>query len=68
MSDENRMPPEEPRQQPSGKKESNLTTGVILIAVGALFLLHNLEWLNLGRYWPLLLIVVGIGLLLKRNS
>jgi hypothetical protein len=67
MNDENRTPAEEGKP-PSGKRESNLTTGVVLIAVGALFLLHNLEWLNLGRYWPLLLIVAGVGLLLKRNA
>ena len=67
MNDESRTPAEETKPS-SGKKESNLTTGVILIAVGALFLLHNLDLMDLGRYWPLLLIVVGIGLLLKRGS
>jgi TM2 domain-containing membrane protein YozV len=40
--------------------------GVALAAMGALLLLNNLGWLNLGalvRYWPVVLIAAGIVLL-----
>lgn len=40
--------------------------GVTLIALGGALLLHNLGWLNLisfARFWPVLLIVVGLALL-----
>jgi len=44
---------------------------VILIVLGALFLLSNLGWIpRLGplfaQWWPLILIVVGVSLLLRR--
>jgi hypothetical protein len=44
---------------------------VILIVLGALFLLSNLGWLpRLGplfaQWWPLILIVVGVTMLVRR--
>ncbi|HEV2386981.1 MAG TPA: DUF5668 domain-containing protein [Candidatus Acidoferrales bacterium] len=42
---------------------------VVLIAVGVLFLMGNMGWLDadwLGRFWPVILIVIGVGLLVKR--
>ena len=49
-----------------------ITGALILIALGAAFLLNNLgiinvNWLSLWRYWPVLLIVVGLDLLLSRS-
>jgi len=41
---------------------------MILIALGALFLLNNFSWFpmyRIGRLWPLILI--GVGVLLFRN-
>ncbi len=41
---------------------------IILIALGALFLLNNFEWFSFGRvlrFWPLILI--GVGLMMFRN-
>jgi hypothetical protein len=45
---------------------------LILILLGTLFLLQNLGWLpNLGpllaRWWPLILIAVGVSMLLRRR-
>jgi hypothetical protein len=43
----------------------------ILIAVGALFLLHNLDILRIGqliRYWPVALIGLGVYMLYERLS
>jgi hypothetical protein len=40
--------------------------GITLVALGALLLFHNLGWLDLqrlSRYWPLLLIVLGLAFL-----
>jgi phage shock protein C len=43
--------------------------GLILVLVGGYFLLTNLgwfEWLDIGRLWPIILIVLGI-IVLKRK-
>ncbi|MFA5928147.1 MAG: PspC domain-containing protein [Candidatus Margulisiibacteriota bacterium] len=46
---------------------SNMLGGFILLAIGSLFLLGNfLPIFDLGRLWPLILIVIGIGLVAKR--
>lgn len=40
--------------------------GITLVVLGALLLFHNLGWLDLhrlSRYWPLLLIVLGLTFL-----
>ena len=41
-----------------------LVAGLILIAIGLLFLLNNFyeisAWRLLARYWPVLLIIVGL--------
>lgn len=44
--------------------------GAILIVIGVLFLMDNLmPRFHFGDFWPLILIAIGIGLLLKsRNS
>lgn len=49
-----------------------ITGALILIALGAAFLLNNLgiisvDWFSLWRYWPVLLVVVGLDLLLSRS-
>jgi hypothetical protein len=50
----------------------NLNAGVLLLAVGAFFQLVNLELINvrlrdLWRFWPLILIVAGVGQLISRS-
>jgi hypothetical protein len=45
----------------------------ILIALGIIFLLSNLGWLPrlgplLAQGWPLILIIVGVLLLIRRSS
>jgi predicted membrane protein len=47
-----------------------LIGGVILIALGILFLLDNLGWFEAGdlfSYWPLILVAVGLSRLLGRD-
>lgn len=48
------------------------TGALILIIVGALFLLSNLGWIPrlgplLHQWWPLLLIIVGVVMLVRRS-
>ena len=43
-------------------------TGVALILVGAAFLLMNLDIIDIGhlvRYWPVILIAVGLRLVIR---
>jgi hypothetical protein len=47
------------------------TGAIILIVIGALFLLSNLGWLPklgplIAQWWPLILIVVGVAMLVRR--
>ncbi|MHB1132327.1 MAG: PspC domain-containing protein [Chloroflexota bacterium] len=44
--------------------------GLVLIGLGVLFLLSNLNvfwWLDWGRLWPAVLIVIGLALLLNQR-
>ena len=53
--------------------KSTIVGPLVLIAIGILFLLKNLGLadLDIGRilsvWWPAILILVGISLLIKRN-
>ena len=52
------------------KQNSRNLLGYVLLGLGALFLLQNLgifRAYNLGRMWPLVLIVLGFTLLARRN-
>jgi len=45
--------------------------GLILIIIGAVFLLQNLGYISEGAWsiiWPAILIVIGLGILLKRKD
>lgn len=48
----------------SRKKRGLLLSGLILVTLGALLLLHRLFILNFETSWPLLLVVIGVGLFL----
>jgi DUF4097 and DUF4098 domain-containing protein YvlB len=55
----------------SGPRRYSLFTGLLLILIGVLFLVHNLmpgriDLARLWRYWPVLLILLGIAKLLDR--
>ena len=48
---------------------SRLATGLVLVALGGLFLAHNLNLVDvgpLGRFWPVLLIILGIARMVSR--
>jgi len=52
----------------------NVVSAIIVIAIGVLFLMHNLGigHFDLGelisKWWPLILIAVGVNMLFKRGS
>ncbi len=60
----------------NGKRKDALIWGIILIAIGALFLLDNINlnidvWHILSNYWPVILIVWGawkLALGIKESS
>src|SRR5215475_1707507 len=53
-------------------RSGSMFTGVLLIAVGLLFLLHNYRGLDIGtllkHWWPLFFIVWGIVKLYERTA
>lgn len=53
------------------RRASRLVGGVLLLFLGALFVLHNLGYVkagHLGDYWPLLLVWVGLSRMLARGG
>ncbi len=52
--------------------KSNVLSAIILIVLGALLLANNLIpefriWATLFKWWPVLLIALGVSLLARRN-
>ncbi len=75
--DETPAPGSAPAPQPSRPQRpyrgGGLAGALILITLGVIFLLDNLgaievSWLSLWRFWPVLLILIGLDLLLGRRS
>lgn len=72
-----RPPVNEPQQSSGwypwsrrGNRRGRVRTGVLLIVVGAFFLLDNLgllDWLRWDLAWPVGLIVFGIWLVSRRR-
>jgi hypothetical protein len=59
-------PAQEPPQPAQRRDQGGLIGGLVLIALGILFLANNLfPEFSFGDYWPLILIAVGAGLLLR---
>src|SRR5947209_5543358 len=53
-------------------KNDKLVPGIILVTIGAIFLLHNFgylhfHWRNLFNLWPIFLVIGGVNLLLAHN-
>lgn len=61
MEDNNSIPVQE--QKPKRGK-AGLVGGLVLIVLGLIFLLENyVPELDFGRLWPIVLIVIGFGVL-----
>ncbi|OGB63063.1 MAG: hypothetical protein A2Y94_06540 [Caldithrix sp. RBG_13_44_9] len=56
----------------SSRGSRNLFWGIFLIVLGLLFLLHNFDYLDFGdmvrRYWPLILIYLGLQALISSRK
>ncbi len=55
-------------EEPSHKSEKNrrILGGIIVIAVGLIFLLHGFfPWIGWNRLWPVILIAVGITIMIQ---
>jgi hypothetical protein len=53
-------------------KNDKLVPGIILVTIGAIFLLHNFgyiqfHWYNIWRMWPIFLVMGGVNLLFANN-
>jgi len=57
---------------PAGRYSGRAPVGpIVLIGIGVLYLLNSLDLINfhqIGRYWPVILIVVGVYMLYSRMS
>lgn len=51
------------RQHPNGPT----ITAILLILLGAYFLAGNLGWFSLSFFWPFILILLGIALIIRRK-
>ncbi len=54
-------------------KKDKLITGLILVAIGAAFLLNNFglihfHWANIIHLWPIFLVIAGVNLVLSHNE
>ena len=58
-----------PAPQTRERNKGSLIGGLVLITLGALFLADELiPQINFGDLWPVILIVIGVGLLIKAVS
>ncbi len=45
----------------AGSRKGALIAGLILIGIGLLFLFENTAWRLWVRYWPVILILIGLS-------
>jgi TM2 domain-containing membrane protein YozV len=68
---EGAAPPQEPPQEYSESPRMIPVGALVLIGLGVIFLLNQFGWFHFdwfGRFWPLILIAVGIRVLMKRTG
>ena len=44
-------------------RQGPILFGIILVALGGLFLLQNLLHIDFGQLWPVILIVIGLAMM-----
>lgn len=52
-------------------RRDNTVRGVILVLLGVFFLASNFGWINWGslwKFWPLILVAVGVSMLMPKNQ
>ncbi len=63
--------PSSRRRSPSQWRTVAPVGALILIGLGVLFLLNQFDWFRfdwIGRFWPLILIAIGVSVLMKRTG
>jgi hypothetical protein len=57
-------------KKPVAKKKNKILPGIILIILGAIFLLNNYGFTNfdIGKLWPLFLIVPGVFMIIGKSQ
>jgi len=66
MSEEKDYQPKHPEDRKGISQNGSLIAGVILITLGALFLIDRfIPRIDFGDLWPVLLVVIGIGLVYR---
>ena len=61
--------PEEAAGARERGRQRGVIFGAVLVAVGGLFLAHNFglfDWFDFGRFWPVVLILLGLLLIVRR--
>jgi hypothetical protein len=49
----------------SRRREGRLIAGLIVAGIGTIFLLRNMGYINIDEWWPLVLIIVGLALVIS---
>ncbi len=49
-------------------RNGSIIGGLILLGLGILFLLNNWDILDFEESWPLILVIIGIGLIIKASK
>lgn len=49
-------------------RNGSIIGGLILLGLGILFLLNNWDILDFEESWPLILVIIGIGLIIKAST
>jgi phage shock protein C len=59
----------EPAAETKADRQGSVIGGLILIVLGAIFLADNfLPGFDFGRLWPLILVAIGAGLLIRSSN
>ncbi len=59
------QPPEWERRP---RRRGGLLAGIVLIAIGLILLAQQFyPWLGIDRLWPVVLIVIGLGIIFRRR-
>lgn len=61
---------EEKNEGKLAKKPIFPTGGIFLIVLGVIFLLNNygFSYIDIGKLWPVILIIVGLGVVLNNKK
>ncbi len=54
--------------RPKRQGKNSVIGGVVLIVLGVLFLLDSLFDIDFGKYWPIILIAIGVGILVEQSK